>query len=200
MFSFIRGTLAAVGADSVVVENNGIGYLLSVPVSVFGRLPAAGREVIFHTYLAVREDALTLYGFTGAEERELFELLLSVSGIGPKASLNVLSALGPEKFYHAIISEDIRTLTAAPGIGQKSAKRMIMELKEKVEDINILARPQQTGAEPEDALKDAMEAMLALGYSGVEAHSALQAVRAAAEGKRSGDELLRLALAKLGSK
>jgi holliday junction DNA helicase RuvA len=199
MFSFIRGILAQKKPDSVVVENNGIGYLLSVPLSTYNNLKDSGTEVKLYTYLAVREDSLTLYGFSDAEGRELFELLLSVSGVGPKAALNVLSALSPAEFYFAVMREDIKALTRVSGIGPKSAKRLLMELREKVEVLNLLP---QTGQRilPGDAHRDAIDALLALGYSAAEAQSALQEARAKSEGEISGKELLRLALAKLGSR
>jgi holliday junction DNA helicase RuvA len=198
MFSYIRGVLTEKALDSAVVECNGIGYLLSVPASTLGRLQAVGQEVKLFTYLSVREDGISLYGFTSGEEKELFLLLLSVSGVGPKAALSVLSALTPAEFYLAVVREDIKSLTRVPGIGPKSAKRLFVELREKVETKDLTKQAQATGHA--DALSDAMEALLTLGYNAGEAQSALQAVQSRADSELSGRELLRQALARLGSR
>ncbi|MBS4022043.1 MAG: Holliday junction branch migration protein RuvA [Dethiobacter sp.] len=198
MFSYIRGVLTEKGPDSAIVECNGIGYLLSVPASTLGRLQAVGQEVKLFTYLSVREDGISLYGFISGEEKELFLLLLSVSGVGPKAALSVLSALTPEEFYLAVVREDIKSLTRVPGIGPKSAKRLFVELREKVGTKDLTKQAQDTGHA--DALSDAMEALLTLGYNAGEAQSALQAVQSRADSELSGRELLRQALARLGSR
>ncbi|MDW7650814.1 MAG: Holliday junction branch migration protein RuvA [Bacillota bacterium] len=199
MFSYIRGTLAHKDKDFVVVDNQGIGFFLHVPSSVPATLHTIGQEVTLYTYMAVREDDIALYGFLQAEDLAMFKLLISVSGIGPKAALGILSTLSPAEFYLAMMHENVKALTRVSGVGPKSAKRLIIELKDKVA---ALGSP-GTGVEPAvftggDAYSEAMEALMALGYNGTEAQSALNTVQGA-EGMDT-EELLRKALARLGAK
>lgn len=202
MFSYIRGRLIKKTTDAVIVENQGIGYRLAAPASTLSVLQGVGEEVTLHTYLAVRDDGIALYGFSSPEERQVFEMLLSVSGVGPKAALAVLSSLAPADFYLAILHENVRALTRAPGIGPKSAKRMIMELKEK---LSVLDGPEAVlTAVPSGvsggAYSDAYEALLALGYSGQEAQAALRAVETEGAQELAGQDLLKRALTRLGAK
>lgn len=200
MFNYIRGTLVHKGKDSVVVDNHGIGWLISVPSTVISGLPAAVEEVKLFTYLAVREDDVQLYGFLSAEDLALFKLLISVSGIGPKAALGVLSTLSAAEFYLAVMHENVKTLTRVSGVGDKSAKRLIIELKEKVSALGApeTIRTVPWHAAPDDAYSGALEALLALGYNGNEAQMALEAVENREQLSTEG--LLRKALVRLGTK
>lgn len=199
MFNYIRGTLVQKGKDYVVVDNHGIGYYLAVPVSVPAKLQGNGEEIKLYTYMAVREDDISLYGFLQAEDLGLFKMLISVSGIGPKAALGVLSTLSSAEFYLAVMHENVKSLTRVPGVGEKSAKRLIVELKEKVAALgasDVVMAPVLTTSG--SFYQDALEALLSLGYNGTEAQSALQTV-SGYEQLRT-EELLRKALARLGAK
>ena len=187
MFSYIKGPLAEVSADGIVIEAGSIGWQISVPLSVLDRLPRVGEEVKIFTSFQVREDAMTLYGFLTRQDRQMFEQLLGVSGVGPKAALGILSALSPDDLRMAIISEDARAIARAPGIGPKTAKRLILDLKDKIrmEDIlpgegsaDLAAVPAAvTGAAGVDgAAREAVEALVALGYSMTEAARAVRQV------------------------
>lgn len=199
MFNYIRGILVQKGKDYVVVDNHGIGYYLAVPVSVPAKLQVSGEEMKLYTYMAVREDDISLYGFLEAEDLNLFKMLISVSGIGPKAALGVLSTLSSAEFYLAVMHENVKSLTRVPGVGDKSAKRLIIELKEKVAALgttDAVMAPALTMVG--NSYQDALEALLSLGYNGTEAQSALQAVSGYQQ--LSTEELLRKALARLSAK
>ncbi|MCR3922377.1 MAG: Holliday junction branch migration protein RuvA [Firmicutes bacterium] len=201
MFSYIRGTLVDKDKETVVIDNNGIGWLISVPAIVLHRLSSLGDEVKLHTYLAVREDAMQLYGFLQADELALFKLLISVSGVGPKAALAVLSTLSAAEFYLAIMHENVKALTRVPGVGPKSARRLILELKDKASAITVPTSSVMSAGTSDvsrtDAYSDALAALLSLGYNGTEAQSALQAVPEREQMQTQ--ELLRKALARLGT-
>ena len=167
MIARLRGRLAGRRADGIVLDVNGVGYLIHATPSVVKRSDP-GAEVTVETHLHVREDAMQLYGFAEAEERELFEHLLSVSGVGPKVALSIVSGSTPSELRHAIAVEDTARFQAIPGIGKKTAQRVVLELKEKLGADGVEV-PVATGKE--DAL--AREALLELGYSVSEAEKAL---------------------------
>lgn len=203
MISHVRGTLFAALTDAVVVDVGGVGYRCLVPSSTRSRLPAAGQEVLLYTSMQVREDSMTLYGFLSGEEFDLFELLLRVEGIGPKAALSVLSATTPDLFRRYVAFEDITALCRIPGIGKKTAQRMVLELKDKVGSVGPadskaagagIAAIALTSGEP-DAGMEALEALMALGYSRVESAQALEKAR-----KEAGDSPRTEALVRLGLK
>lgn len=200
MYNYIRGTLVHKGKDTVVLDNHGIGWNISVPATVLSSLHSLNEEVKLFTYLSVREDNLQLYGFLSADDLVLFKLLISVSGIGPKAALGILSSLSAAEFHLALMHENVKALTRVPGVGPKSAKRLIVELKEKVSALGtpevITAASQHKGAT--SAYYDASEALVALGYTGSEAQSALQAIDNAEN--LTTEVLLQKALARLGMK
>ena len=125
LISYIKGTVAYKGKDSVVIENHGIGYQIKVPSRVLEGVNS-GEEAMLHTYLYVREDQLALFGFSSIQELETFQILLGISGIGPKAALSVLSTMSVEDLYYAVFSEDAKSIAKTPGIGPKGAKRMII--------------------------------------------------------------------------
>ena len=171
MIYSISGKVSQVLQDSLVVDVQGVGFQVFVPS---GSLTGVSKGELIHlmTYFVVREDSMTLYGFSTAEEREIFELMLSVSGIGPKLALTTLSTLNPEAIRRAVISEQFEVFNRVPGIGKKTAQKILLHLQDKVTDVE--------GLEPISRLTDAdtevMEALIALGYSVVEAQSAVQAI------------------------
>ena len=136
MYAYIRGKLEYKSNDSVVIEASGVGYAITVPLSTIENIGSVGEEVKVYTSLHVREDVMALYGFGTREELNMFELLKTVSGIGPKVAISVLSSISPSKFALAVITDDIKTLTQVQGIGKKTAQRIILELKDKIKKNN----------------------------------------------------------------
>lgn len=201
MIASLRGTLTEKEGSLCVVEAAGVGYLVQVSTHTAAKLPDVDEPVFLHTHQVVREDALMLFGFTDLEERRLFELLITVSGIGPKVALAVLSGLQPQALARAIREENLTSLVAIPGVGRKTAERLVVELRDKL-DVMALA----SGAAPAPAqgvlpraerYQDAVAALVRLGYS---ASQAQEAVRNVAEGGEtlSLEDLVRRALARLG--
>ena len=181
MISYITGVVEHISDGRLILDYQGIGYELQVPSSLLGQGLRQGEKCKIYTYLSVREDAISLFGFLTREDLELFKLLVGVNGIGPKAALSVLSALSADELRFAILSDDAATIAKAPGIGKKTAQKVILELKDKLdleETFEQKFSNQSMGvgqlAEDSHAVADAVEALTALGYSGTEA---LQAVR-----------------------
>ena len=193
MISRVRGTL--VRRDIGVVEiatSGGITYEISIPLTVYERLPREGVDVELRTYQVVREDALELFGFIDAGERALFGRLLSASGVGPRLALNMLSTLSPQKLVAAITSKDIATLRQIPGLGTKKAEKLTVELADRMDDL-ALAAPAKPGTPTSE---EAVGALVALGYSVTDATAA---VRKALDeqGKLMGIDLIKAALAQV---
>lgn len=189
MFSYIKGSLTEICEDMVVVEAGNIGWNIHVPLSVLENLPHIGEEVKIYTAFQVREDAMTLYGFLERQDLQMFRMLLGVNGIGPKAALGILSSMRPESLRIAILSEDAKSIARAPGIGPKTAKRVILDLKDRIRTEELLPGAisdggQENGAEfaslaaADGAAKEAVEALTALGYSLAEASKAVRQVAA----------------------
>lgn len=180
MISYIKGPLAEVFEDTVVVEAGSMGFEVHVPLSVLEKLPRVGEEVKLYTYFQVREDAMTLYGFLNRQDLEMYKLLIAVNGIGPKAALGILSALRPDDLRLAILSGDAKAISRAPGVGTKTAQRVILDLKDRVhiEDIQVadFAAPADQTNGMGNAGKEAVEALIALGYSALEASRAVKKV------------------------
>lgn len=180
MISYISGILKYVNADSIIVDNNGMGYLIQVSPKTVSSLPQTGNEVCIHTYMSVSENLVALYGFAAREELELFNSLIGVSGIGPKSALGILGALSPSQLVMAVLTDDVKALSSAPGIGKKTAQRLVLELKDKLDSaqaVNDIDIPLTTTAVGESAEKnDALEALQALGFGSAEATKALNAV------------------------
>jgi len=202
MIAHLRGELVAAGADWVVIDVAGVGYRCLVPGSTRSRLPAPGAAVQLHTSLQVREDALTLYGFLTQAEYDVFELLLRVDGVGPKVALAVLSTIDPESFRRAVAFEDITALCRVPGIGKKTAQRLVLELKDKIGALPGAAGspgdlPGAAAPPADDAWAEATEALCALGYSRGEAVAALARARDEAGESPSVETLVRLGLKQL---
>lgn len=209
MIAHLRGQVAARQAGTVVVDVGGVGYL--VHVADPGTVPPRGQPVELHTYLQVREDALELYGFPDPDGRELFEQLMSASGVGPKLALAALRTHRPAILRRAIAGGDLETLKAVPGIGRKSAERLVVELKDKLAEQVAAGTAAPDGAGPaggarSQLMREVAEALSSLGYSAGEIQEALAAVqRSGGEGDREGGEdpgvaaLVRRALRELGS-
>ncbi|MFP4698712.1 MAG: Holliday junction branch migration protein RuvA [Eubacteriales bacterium] len=178
MFAFIKGKLETVIDDIIIIETNNIGYEIRVPLSVIPQLPSIGEDMKIHTYLYVREDAMLLYGFLTRDDLSIFKLVLTVSGIGPKGALGILSTVTPDELRFAIIAEDVKTISKAPGIGKKTAQKLILELKDKLDLKDTVSQESDSVAlstnTSSDIKSEAIQALTALGYSSTEA---VQAVR-----------------------
>ncbi|NJK93196.1 MAG: Holliday junction branch migration protein RuvA [Blastochloris sp.] len=194
MIAFLKGTLMDVLPNKVILEVRDIGYELLIPLSTFDRLPQPGQNLLLHTYLQVREDAHLLYGFFSRQERDLFLLLINtVSGVGPKLALAVLSGCSPDQFQSAVALQDVAYLSKIKGLGKKTAERIVLELKDKVGLTATLPGGSPSSA-PADAgqkqLNDAVLALIALGYKQPDAIKAVTSVG----GKASLEETVREAL------
>lgn len=177
MYAYIKGEIVDVSEDNVVLECNNIGYNIHVPASMIAKLPGIGSTTKIYTYTSVKEDSFSLYGFLSKDDLEMFKLLISVSGVGPKGASGIISEMSASELRLAIISGDAKTISKAPGIGKKSAERIIIDLRSKVEltveqsNENV---PIMNAFVNTDAKNEAVEALSALGYSPTEA---LKAVR-----------------------
>lgn len=200
MIAYLKGNFMHTGGEYIVVEVAGVGYKVFVPASIFSRLPATGGEVQVHTYMHVREDAMQLYGFLEPDELELFEILLQVSGIGPKVALTILSAMPALSFRMAVINEQLSALTAIPGIGKKTAQRMVIELKDKLVKLTTRGEaelpPAAAAGEPA-GIDEAWQALVALGYTAGEAQRTVRKITMAPGAPESVSEIVRLALREL---
>jgi len=187
VIAFLDGVVAEKSGGRVALLVNGIGYDLLVPASTVSKLPPVGRRTRLHTRLSVRDDALVLFGFASLDERSLFDLLVTVNGVGPKVALSFLSVLAPDALRRAVSSGDVAVLTLVPGVGKKVAQRVILDLKERLGgDVIVLEGP----------LADVREAMLSLGLTPQEASEAMAGLPA--DGDRPIEELLREALQRVG--
>jgi Holliday junction DNA helicase RuvA len=191
VIAFLTGRIAAKAAGSMLLDVGGVGYRLLMSTRSLAALPADGDSVTVHTYLHVREDELTLYGFESDDERVLFETLITVSGVGPKVALAVLSALKPDSLRSAVAADDVAVLSSVPGIGKKTAQRLALELKDKLDMPDLAAGAR--GAHPV-AAAEARDALLAMGFTAVEAAAALRG----ADGAATAEQLLKSALKSLG--
>ena len=197
MYAYIKGILAEVNTDSIVIENQGIGYQVYVSLQALEELPAIGMEVKVYTYLYVREDAMVLFGFPDREDLKMFQMLLTVSGVGPKGALGILSALSGDDLRFAILSGDSKAIAKAPGIGAKTAQRVILELKDTVslEDAFETKTAHIAGGNVTvngTVKNEAIQALVALGYSSSEAMKAVSQVEISQEHKV--EDVLKLAL------
>lgn len=196
MISFLRGKLVAASPTHVVVDCNGVGYEVAIPLSSFDKLPALGGDVRILTHFHIREDAQLLYGFMTEAERGLFKLLLSVSGVGPKIALTLLGGMSAVALKGAIVSNDIKSLSRIKGVGAKTAERLCVELRDKIGAIGAF---EASGAKhaltaEDQKLNDAILAMVSLGYKQLEAHKAVHAAIARLGGSASVEEIVRQAL------
>lgn len=182
MYAYIKGILAEITEDAIIVENQGIGYEIAVPGQVFDYLPSVGEEVKIYTYHYVREDAILLYGFLTKEDVRIFKMLIGVSGIGPKGALAILSVLSTDDLRFAILGDDAKAIAKAPGVGAKTAQRVIIELKDKLslEDAfeqKLANQAQKAELNPAVGVKnEVILALTSLGYSQSEALKVLQGI------------------------
>jgi Holliday junction DNA helicase RuvA len=201
MIGFLKGKLVEALPTQVVLDVNGVGYEALIPLSSYDKLPQPGQDVKLLTHLAVREDAHTLYGFMTAPERELFRLLVNtVSGIGPKIALNVLSGISVTAFRGAVANGDIKALSQISGVGKKTAERIVVELKDKVGAAGAWeAASAQRALSPEDQrVNDAVLALMALGFKQVEAHDSIRKAQGALGSQATVEDLVRSCLRKGG--
>lgn len=202
MISYVKGPLMAVEEDMIVVEAGSLGLGIHVPLSVLEALPPLGSQVTVYTHFQVREDAMTLYGFLHRQDREMFRQLIGVNGIGPKAALGILSVLRPDELRLAVISGDAKAISRAPGVGIKTAQRIILDLKDKVSAEEILENmtsgafeapgAAQAGAGMAAAASEAVQALVALGYSSAEAARAVKKTEVTED--MSAEDILRASL------
>ncbi len=180
MIGMIRGRLVESAFTEILVDVHGVGYSIDIPISTFDKLPRTGNEVEVFTYMYVREDVLKLFGFATKEEKQLFEILLSVSGVGPKVALNILSAMSVQSFCRAVSNEEVKTIGKLKGLGPKTAQRLVLELKSKV----LAVSPESQYGKPVEAgtSQAVEEAALALAQLGFKHDQAMVAVRKIASG------------------
>jgi Holliday junction DNA helicase RuvA len=199
MITFLRGKLAEVLPTQVTVDVNGVGYNVLIPLSSYDKLPAPGNPVHLLTHLAVREDAHTLYGFMTAAEREMFRLLINtVSGIGPKIALNILSGISVVAFRGAVANGDVKALSQISGVGRKTAERIVVELKDKIGPTGAWeASSAQRGLSPaEQKINDAVLALMALGFKQLEAHDSVRVAVTALGPEAAVEQIVRACLKK----
>jgi holliday junction DNA helicase RuvA len=190
----LEGILAQRGADSVIVDVHGVGYLVTVGPRTLAELPRVGERAHLYTYTYVREDALGLFGFRTPDELTFFKLLLSVKGIGPKAGLAILSRAEITILKRAILKEDAALLATVPGIGPKTAARVVLELKGKLKDEMFGAEAQAPAAGGDDTLAEAMKVLTGLGYTPTEAKEAVRRASAGNGGSHTLEQLVTVAL------
>ncbi|MBQ3125222.1 MAG: Holliday junction branch migration protein RuvA [Clostridia bacterium] len=198
MYYYIKGTLAAKGENYIVVDASGVGYRIFTSLESIEKTGSLGSDITVYTYLNVREDAMELYGFISEEERKMFLLLISVSGVGPKAGLALLSVASPEKLATAIVTGDEKLITKASGVGPKAAKRIILELKDKIDNASLGVDSDGVIVSPADEVitdsrAEALSALVVLGYSTQDAKNVLLKLDASL----STEEMIKKALVQL---
>lgn len=206
MISFIRGRLADISPETMVLDVHGVGYEMYIPARMFeeyGRTYSMGDEVEICTHMQVREDDVSLFGFPSMEERRVFRMLIGVSGIGPKGALGILSGMSPEQLKLAVITDDAKLIARTPGIGLKTAQKLILELKDKFSQEELLPAEDGTGVagvgaagvmeQNQSASKEAILALVALGYGQSEAAKAVRGVSVDGE-EMDAQQILKLAL------
>lgn len=197
MYSYLKGKLVEIFEDTIVIEVNNIGYNVRIPASMIDMLKGQGQELKVYTYLYVKEDAMQLYGFFTRDDLNIFKLLLGVNGIGPKGALAILSVMTPDDLRFAVLGEDAKAIAKAPGIGNKTAQRMIIELKDKLSLEDAFEAKTAHMAEDQtmsssSVKNEAVQALTALGYSSSEALKALNGIELTPE--LTVEEVLKLAL------
>lgn len=194
MYAYLEGKIASKGQNELVIDVCGVGYALLCSMTTLAAIPPVGETMRVYTWLSVKEDALELFGFASQEEKRMFLRLTSISGIGPRTALNVLSSMPLRDLTLAIVTGDTAALSRAPGIGKKTAQRIALELKEKVTESDLAFAPEASAvsaAQTTDAVTEAIEALQTLGYTASEAARAVTKVQTESD---QPDELIRLAL------
>lgn len=181
MISYIRGELVAIEEEKVIVDVGGVGYGIFMPGQSMNYLPTIGEEVKLHTYLNVKEDAMQLFGFLTRDDLQVFKLVIGVSGIGPKGGLSILSQLSPDELRFAVMASDVKAISAAPGIGKKTAEKLIIELKDKLSIEDVLSHSDDGHIDDvqqaaNDIQAEAVQALVALGYGSTESMKAVRKV------------------------
>ena len=181
MISYIRGELVSIDEDKVIVDVNGVGFGIFMPAMAINLLPQIGSEIKLHTYMNVREDAMQLYGFLSRDDLHVFKLVIGVSGIGPKGGLGILSKLSADELRFAVMAHDVKTISSAPGIGKKTAEKLIIELKDKLSIEDVLTRKESENLSTishtsNQTQAEAVQALVALGYSNADALKAVKKV------------------------
>ena len=201
MYAYFKGIIAQKEEDGLILEVNQIGYHIFMPGSMLDALPGVGQEAMIHTYTYVKEDAMQLYGFLSRDDLSLFKMLISVSGIGPKGGLAVLSTLSADDLRFAILSEDAKAIAKAPGIGAKTAQKVVIELKDKISLKEALdmkkSHVDARAAGQSGAMEEAVEALVALGYSSTDALRTVRSIENAEE--KESEVLLKDALRMLAA-
>ena len=198
MISYIKGELISIEDDRVVLDVNGVGFGIFMPAQSMNLLPPIGNEVRLHTYMNVREDAIQLYGFLTRDDLKVFKLVISVSGIGPKGGLAILSQLTPDDLRFAVMANDAKTIASAPGIGKKTAEKLIIELKDKLSIEEVLNKQiaQDTSVamlgHTNEIQTEAVQALVALGYNSTDAMRAVKKVTT--DESMTVEDVLKLAL------
>ena len=198
MVSYVRGELVAIEEEKVIIDVNGVGFGIFMPIQSMNYLPMLGEEVKLHTYMNVREDAIQLYGFLTRDDLKVFKMLIGVSGIGPKGGLSILSQMTPDDLRFAVMANDAKTIAKSPGIGKKTAEKLIIELKDKLDiedvlnknvdnmDVSITMNPSN------EVQAEAIQALVALGYGSTEATKAVKKITLKED--TTVEEVLKLAL------
>jgi holliday junction DNA helicase RuvA len=199
MFSHLKGILYRKSPTEIVVDVNGVGYAVSIPLSTYEKLGDTGSSVTILTYTHVREDILQLYGFATEAEREIFRLLISVSGIGPKIAQGILSGVQPNELQTLIAQADVSALTAIPGVGKKTAERLIVELRDKIAKLDTGSLPAGSTEAGQGIRAEALMALISLGYNRASAEKSIRTALAELNGKETTiQELLKHALKSAG--
>ena len=194
MISYVKGTLVEKTPARIVVESAGVGYEILVPLSSFDVIGEVGSQVKIYTYFHVREDSHTLFGFATPEERKLFQMLISVSGIGPRSALTILSGVSVEDFCEAIVTEQVDFLTAISGIGKKTAQRLIVELKNRISDVRVRVEVGARKPGMQSMISEAVQALVSLGFPRASARKAVEKCISEADRELDVEELIRGAL------
>ncbi|HHU33063.1 MAG: Holliday junction branch migration protein RuvA [Zhaonellaceae bacterium] len=196
MFAFIKGIIECNNSKTVVINVHGVGYEINIPSNIVNQLPKVGNSIQLFTYFYLREDQAQLFGFLNSSDKELFKILLEVSGVGPKLALEILSNCSPANFISAIMVENIDFLVKIPGVGKKTAQRLIIELKDKLKKLGLAKPSISEQTNQNQSYFETVEALMALGYKQSEIEQALQKV--ANLESASTDSLIRAALLELG--
>ena len=195
MIGFLRGKLIHKAPPQLLLDVQGVGYEVEAPMTTFYDLPALGEEVKLHTHLVVREDAHILFGFASETERMLFRILIKVNGVGPKLALTVLSGQSVDEFYRCVNDDDVKALVRLPGVGQKTAERLIIEMRGRLPDLSGSSvsqdRPSQSGIIGNSPKQEAVTALCSLGYKPQDAARMVQSI---ATEDKSCEDIIRLAL------
>ena len=194
MISRLTGILAAKRAPQILIDCNGVGYEADVSMTTFYQLPEIGEQVSVWTHLVIKDDAHSLIGFSGEQERLLFRQLIRINGVGPKLALAILSGIDGQQFALCVTNADVAMLTRLPGVGKKTAERLIIEMRDKVDVVASADPLQQTGTSSPSAVSEAIEALQALGYRPVDAEKMINRARQQGDAGGSASQLIKSAL------